>query len=188
MRPSAQSGWIGQPRWILAVGRSLLDRIAGGNPFVRLLATAQSVMARGCKPLRQDCEGLLARLTDSAPHPVALALVIVALTESPSMTDDRILPTNWTSPRQAVQRNHPGSRLSFVSGSAINRITAGVKARRDRSLPKSRSAAGPSPSGNVSSERKKNTASHRWRRAPHLETLAGIKALQGPNGCSSNTT
>src|SRR5512139_2207220 len=158
MRPSAQSGWIGRARWILAVRRCLLDRITGGNPFVGLLATVQGVMPGGCKPMRQDREGLPARLTDSASHPAALALVIVALTESPPMTDDRILPTNWTSPRQAVQRNHPGSRLSFVSGSAINRITAGVKARRDRSLPKSRSAAGPSPSGNVSFERKKNTA------------------------------
>jgi hypothetical protein len=51
--------------------------------------------------------------------------------------------------------------LSFASGSAIKRITAGVKARRDRSLLKSRSAAGPSPSGKISFERKENTAL-RW--------------------------
>jgi hypothetical protein len=46
------------------------------------------------------------------------------------MTDDRVVAANRTSPRQKVQRDHPGSMLSFVSGSAIKRITAGVKARR----------------------------------------------------------
>ena len=46
------------------------------------------------------------------------------------MADDRVAPTNWALPRQEVQGDHPGSMLSFVSGSAIKRITAGVKARR----------------------------------------------------------
>ena len=108
----------------------MLDGVAGGDPLVGLLATVQGVMSGWCKPIRQDGEGLPARLADSAPHPAALVPVIVTLTESPSMTDDGVFPTNWTSPRQAVQRDHPGSRLSFVSGSVINRITAGVKARR----------------------------------------------------------
>ena len=46
------------------------------------------------------------------------------------MADDRVVAANRTSPRQEVQRDHPGSMLSFASGSAIKRITAGVKARR----------------------------------------------------------
>ena len=46
------------------------------------------------------------------------------------MADDRVVLANRTSPRQKVQRDHPGSMLSFASGSAIKRITAGVKARR----------------------------------------------------------
>jgi hypothetical protein len=54
----------------------------------------------------------------------------VGWTEPSSMAHDRVVPANWTSPRQAVQKDHPGSMLSFVSGSAIKRITAGVKARR----------------------------------------------------------
>ena len=53
-----------------------------------------------------------------------------AWTEPPSVADDRAVPANRTSPRQEVQRDHPGSMLSFASGSAIKRITAGVKARR----------------------------------------------------------
>jgi hypothetical protein len=46
------------------------------------------------------------------------------------MADDGVVPANWTSPWQAVQRDYPGSVLSFVSGNEIKRITAGVKARR----------------------------------------------------------
>jgi hypothetical protein len=44
-------------------------------------------------------------------------------------------PRRRTSPRQEVQWDHPGSMLSFVSGSAIKRITAGVRACRWFSLP-----------------------------------------------------
>jgi hypothetical protein len=43
----------------------------------------------------------------------------VALTESPAVADDRVVSASRTSPRQAVQRNYPGSMLSFVSGSAM---------------------------------------------------------------------
>ena len=53
-----------------------------------------------------------------------------ALAQSPAVADDRVVPADGTSPRQEIQRNHPGSMLSFASGSAIKRITAGVKARR----------------------------------------------------------
>jgi hypothetical protein len=53
----------------------------------------------------------------------------MALTESPSVADDRVVVADRASSRQKSQRDHPGSVLSFVSGSAIKRITAGVKAR-----------------------------------------------------------
>ena len=62
--------------------------------------------------------------------PNALMPVVVGLAETSSMANNRVVPANWTSPRQEVQRDHPGSMLSFASGSAIKRITAGVKARR----------------------------------------------------------
>src|SRR5260370_35217339 len=51
-----------------------------------------------------------------------------------------VVRANGTAPRKAVQGDYPGSMLFFASGSAIKRITAGVKARRDRSLVKFRSA------------------------------------------------
>jgi len=69
-------------------------------------------------------------MTDSASHPDAFVPVIVGRAGTQSMADDRLVPADRTSPRQQVQWDHPGSMLSFVSGSAIKRITAGVKARR----------------------------------------------------------
>ena len=58
--------------------------------------------------------------------------VIVGQSEPPSVAGNRVLAAKRASPRQKFQRDHPGSMLSFASGSAIKRITAGVKARRDR--------------------------------------------------------
>jgi hypothetical protein len=108
----------------------LLKGITGGDLFAGLLSTLQAVVPGRREPIGQDREGLAARLTDSPPHPDACVPVVVALTESPAVADDRVVTANGTTPRQQVQRDHPGSMLSFASGSAINRITAGVKARR----------------------------------------------------------
>jgi hypothetical protein len=69
-------------------------------------------------------------MTDSAPRQYAFMLVVVGLAEPQSVADDREVPADRASPRQQVQWDHPGSTLSLVSGSAIKRITAGVKARR----------------------------------------------------------
>src|SRR6266545_1633682 len=73
-------------------------------------------------------------MTNSATHPNAVMPIIVRQAGPQSMTEDRVIPANWTSPRQQLQRDHPGSMLSFPSGSAIKRITAGVRARRWFSL------------------------------------------------------
>jgi hypothetical protein len=128
--PSAHGGWIRQACRIFAVRCCLLGRITGGDPLAGLLSTPQAVVSRRYQPMGQDREGLLARQTDSAPHPDAIAPIIVALTESPAMPDDGVVTAKRTSPRQQVQRDYPGSGLSFASGSAIKIITAGVKARR----------------------------------------------------------
>ena len=108
----------------------LFGRVTGADPLTGLLSTMQAVGRGRREPIGQDREGLAARLTDSTPHPDACVPVVVALTESPSVADDRVVMANGTSPRQEVQRDHPGSMLSFASGSAIKRIAAGVKARR----------------------------------------------------------
>jgi len=59
--------------------------------------------------------------------------VIVRLPAAASVADDAVAIANWAVARQLRQRDlscYPGSALSSVAGSAIKRITAGVKARR----------------------------------------------------------
>ena len=92
----------------------------------------RAVVRRRCEPIRQDRESLPAGTADSSPHPDRFMLIVVALAESSSVADDRGLPADGTLPRQEGQRDHPGSMLSFASGSVIKRITAGVKAAADR--------------------------------------------------------
>jgi len=107
----------------------LLGRLAGGDSLAGALSAIEGVASGRRQPIRQDGEGLLARPADSPAYPDAIALGIMALAEAPPVANDRVVPADWTSPRQEIQR-HPGTMLSFVSGSAIKRITAGVKARR----------------------------------------------------------
>jgi hypothetical protein len=108
----------------------LLNRVTGTDPLTGELSTPQTVLPGRRQLIWQDREGLAARLTDSAPNPDACVPVIVALTKSPTVADNRVVLADGASPRQEIQRDYPGSMMSFASGSAIKRITAGVKARR----------------------------------------------------------
>src|ERR1700733_11495826 len=130
MCPSAQRGWIGRARRIFAVRSCLLNGITCGDALTGLLPAMQAERRRRSEPIGQDSESLVARMTDSAPHPDVFVAFIVGLAEPLSMADDRVVVANRTPPRQEVQRDHPGSMLSFASGSAIKIIKAGVKARR----------------------------------------------------------
>jgi hypothetical protein len=113
----------------------LFNGIAGRDVFAGLLPATQAERGRRDQPIGQDRERLSAGVTDPAPYPDASPLVIVSLAKSPAVTDDRVVVANRALPRKEAQGNHPGSMLSFASGSAIKRITAGVKARRWFSLP-----------------------------------------------------
>jgi hypothetical protein len=84
------------------------------------------------QPIGQDGKRLSARLTDSASYPDPFVLVVVRAAEPSSVANDRVILANRTSPRQEAQRDHPESPLSSACGSAIKRITAGVKAAADR--------------------------------------------------------
>ena len=108
----------------------LLSCIAGAEPLTGLLSAAQAVVTGRRQPIRQDGEGLSARPTNPASRPDAFVFVVVRLAKSSPVADDRAISAKRAQSRQALQRDYPGSMLSFVSGSAINRITAGVKARR----------------------------------------------------------
>ncbi len=97
----------------LQCGAACSTESPAGNPLTSLLSTMQAVMCRRRQPVGQDREGLLAGPTDSAPHPQGLVPIIVALTESPSVTDDRVVAADRTSPRQTIQRDHPGLDVVF---------------------------------------------------------------------------
>ena len=145
----------------------MLGRIAGGDPFTGLLSAMQTVRRRRHQPIGQDREGLVTRVADSASHPDAFVPVVVSLTGTPSMSNDRVVLADRTSPRQEVQGDHPGSMLSFASGSAIKRITAGVKARRWTVLCESSDLRwGLHPPTKSDSNEKKNTALRCRPRAP----------------------
>jgi hypothetical protein len=130
MRPSAQSGGIGQARRIFTVRCCLLRGIACGDALTGLLSALQAKRRRRSEPIGQDREGLPTGVTNPTTHPNALVPVVVGLTQSLPMADDRAFEANRASPRQELQRDYPGSMLSFASGSATKIITAGVKGRR----------------------------------------------------------
>ena len=110
--------------------RCLFQRNPRGYAFTGLSSAKHAEVPGRSQPIWQDGERGAARMTDPAPHPHALGQVIVDLTKPPSRANDRVAPAQRTQPREDLQRDHPGSALSFVAGSAIKRITAGVKARR----------------------------------------------------------
>jgi hypothetical protein len=112
------------------VRRCLLNGSTGGDVLASLLPATQAEWRRRNEPIGQDREGLATRMTDPTPHPNAFALVVVGRAEPPSVADDGIVLANRTPPRQQFQWDHPGSMLSSASGSAIKRITAGVKVCR----------------------------------------------------------
>ena len=168
MCPSAESGWIGRARRILAVRHCLFHGITGGEVLTGLLSATQAERRRRHQPIGQDREGLATRVADSASHPNAFVPVVVSLTGTPSMANDRVVLADRTSPRQEVQGDHPGSMLSVASGSAIKRITLRVKACRWTVL-----GVGPSPF-RQSQFRKKKEYCLAGDREPPLRTLAGL--------------
>jgi len=114
------------------VRRGLLYGITCGDGIASLPAAMQTEMPRRRQPIGQNREGLPARMADSASCPDTFVPVVVGKAEPPSMADDRMVLAKRTLPRQEIQWDHPGSALSSASGSAIKRITAGVKAAADR--------------------------------------------------------
>jgi hypothetical protein len=97
-----------------------------------LLSAAQAVVTVGRRPDGQDGECLAAGPATSAPNADDVVNFVVRLFAALAVADDRPVSAQRTLPWQQVQRErgHPGSILSSASGSAIKRITVGVKACR----------------------------------------------------------
>ena len=139
----------------MTVRRCLLEGVTGGEALAGQFPTTQSERSLRHQPTRQDGKRLSTGTTDPASYPNRSVPVIVALPEPASMANDRTFEAERAPPRQQLQGNYPGSVLSFVSGSAIKRITAGVKARRDRPCQVSICWPGLHPPGKVSSNEKR---------------------------------
>jgi hypothetical protein len=112
------------------VRRGLFSSVAGHDSLAGPLPARHAEMCRRRQPVRQDGEGLPARPANPPPNPDALVSVVVSLAEPPAVASDGVVLAERAQPWQEMQRHYPGSMLSLVSGSAIKRITAGVKARR----------------------------------------------------------
>jgi hypothetical protein len=96
------------------------------------------------------------------------------------MANDRLTVAKRAIPRQKLDRNHPGSRLSCVSCSAIKRITAGVKASPlTLAWKRLDLLAGPSPSRHHQIRTKKEYSFRPKTADPLTSTLAGNLAQTG---------
>ena len=135
----------------------LLPTAGLAGQFQSLLSTAVAIVARRCRPSGQNSESLLAHRASAPAYPDPIVPFVMSLLAPASMADDRVQAANRTSARQLRQADlsYPGSALSSVHGSAIKRITAGVKARR-WSHRQVQFGDWPSPSCRDSVERKKN--------------------------------
>ena len=130
-----------------------------------LLPTAVGVVARRWRPGGQNGEGLLTRRAPAAPDPDPVVLVVVSLFAASSVPNDGVAVAERTVPRQLRQTDadYPGSALSSTTGSAIKRITAGVKACR-WSYRQVRAGNWPSPSCTNQCRTKRKTV-HTWTSA-----------------------
>jgi hypothetical protein len=98
--------------------------------------------------------------------------LIVGLLEPPSVTDDRPIAAQRASPRQQRKRDlgHPGAILSSASGSAIKRINGWREGPPVTvSCESFDLLAGPSPSRQISFERKKEYCFPAFAATPHSE-------------------
>jgi len=100
----------------------------------RLLPAVEGVVPGRRRPVGQHRKGLVAGATTAPPNPDLLVPFVVRQFEALSVTDDGPLAANRAQPGEQFQRDlgHPGSVLFSGSGSAITRITAGVKVGPDR--------------------------------------------------------
>ena len=131
--PAPQGGRIGQAMGVFGLRSRLLPNAAVvRSRFPGLFPAAKAVEAVGRRPVRQDGEGQSTGPAHAAADPNPVVAFVVGLFPPSAMTDDGVLAALRTPSWQERQRkrSHPGSDLSSGSGSAIKRITAGVKARR----------------------------------------------------------
>jgi hypothetical protein len=96
-------------------------------------------------------------------------LIVVALAKSLSVADDRVVAADRTTPRQKDQRDRSGVDVVFRLWQC-DKKNQGWREGPPLTVPcQSFDLLGPSPSGKVSFDRKKNTALRRQARGPQSE-------------------
>ena len=154
---------------------SLLGRIAGRDPLARLLPAVKAVVP-GLAPANR------ARIVKVFLHgwQIPRRTQMHSCWSSWHWRRRRPWPMIVLSRQTGHRRGRQSSGITparcclLASGSAIKRITAGVKAAADRRCQSFDLRAGLHPPGKVSLERKKNTAF--WGAECSLKTLAGYFA------------
>ena len=126
-----------------------------------LLPATKTVMAIGRRPCGQHSECFSTGCASTAANPDPIVLLVVRLFASPPVTDDSVVTAERTWARQQPQRDcrHPGSALSFASGSAIKRINGWREGPRLPSLPGFHLGAGLHPPVKSVSNEKRITSS-----------------------------
>jgi len=134
--PASQRGRIGQAARILDPRSRVFPTMSAvTSRFPGLLPAQEAVLAVGWRPGGQDGEGHSARPAQAAADEDPVVGFIMGLFAPLAVADDGMLATFRTVSRKQCQGESlhpgsPGSDLSCDAGSAIKRITAGVKARR----------------------------------------------------------
>ena len=134
-RPPSHRRWVWRSRRVCDVGNgSLPGAIRLVQQLPRLMPAVEGVVPGRRRPVGQHRKCLVAWATTAPANPDPLVPFVVRIFEALSVTDDGPLAANRAQPGEQFQRDlgHPGSVLFSGSGSAIKRITAGVKAGPDR--------------------------------------------------------
>ena len=134
-RPPSHRRWVWRSRRVCDVGDgSLPGAIRLVQQLPRLMPAVEGVVPGRRRPVGQHRKCLVAWATTAPANPDPLVPFVVRIFEALSVTDDGPLAANRAQPGEQFQRDlgHPGSVLFSGSGSAIKRITAGVKAGPDR--------------------------------------------------------
>jgi hypothetical protein len=83
----------------LQCGARLLGRGSAADSFASLFSTTKSVLAKRDQPVGQHGERISASTAYAAPNPDTLMRLIVCLSKSSPVADDRVRFTNRTPPR-----------------------------------------------------------------------------------------
>jgi hypothetical protein len=181
--PPSHGRWVWRSRCICDVGNgSLPGAIRLVQQFPRLLSAVERVVPGRRRPVGQHRKSLVAGTTPAPANPDLLVPLVMRMFEALSVTDDGPPAAKRAEPREQLQRDlgHPGSVLFSVSGSAMKRSKADMKADRRPSLQSSIRAAGLHPPGKSVSNKKRIQPLVRERYdSPQTARLAGIVGLAG---------